>query len=39
MPFKSKKQRAYLFANEIELAKKWARKYGMGIKGKKKRKQ
>jgi len=28
MPFKSEKQRAYLFANEPEIAKKWASKYG-----------
>jgi hypothetical protein len=28
MPFKSAKQRAYLFANEPEIANKWASKYG-----------
>jgi len=32
MPFKSKKQRAYLFANEPEIAKRWAKKYGTKIK-------
>ena len=37
MPFKSKKQRAYLFAKEPKLAREWARKYGTKIekKGKK----
>lgn len=28
MPFKSEKQRRYLWKNEPKLAKKWARKYG-----------
>ena len=28
MPFKSEKQKAYLFANEPEIAKRWAAKYG-----------
>jgi len=28
MPFKSEKQRRYLWQNEPELAKKWAHKYG-----------
>jgi hypothetical protein len=28
MPFKSEKQRRYLYANEPELAKKWSKKYG-----------
>ena len=28
MPFKSEKQKRYLFANEPALAKKWADKYG-----------
>jgi len=32
MPFKSVKQRKYMFANLPELAKKWAHKYGSGIK-------
>lgn len=33
MPFKSKKQRSYLFANKPGLAKKWAKKYGAKIGG------
>ena len=28
MPFKSEKQKRYLFANEPEIAKQWASKYG-----------
>jgi len=32
MPFKSKKQMRYLFANKPALAKKWAKKYGTKIK-------
>lgn len=28
MPYKSAKQRAYLHANEPELAKRWDKKYG-----------
>jgi len=28
MPFKSEKQKRYLFANEPTLARKWADKYG-----------
>ena len=32
MPFKSKKQRAFLFAKKPRLARKWARKYGTKIK-------
>ena len=28
MPFKSKKQRAYMFAKLPKIAKKWAKKYG-----------
>ena len=35
MPFKSKAQRAYLFAREPAIAKKWAKKYGTKIKKKK----
>jgi hypothetical protein len=35
MPFKSKKQRAYLFIHEPEIAKKWAKKYGTKIKRRK----
>ena len=30
MPFKSDKQRGYLFANEPEIAKKWAKEYRAG---------
>ena len=30
MPFKSEKQRRYLFANEPEIAKKWSKEYNMG---------
>ena len=30
MPFKSEKQRRYLFANEPEIAKKWSEEYNMG---------
>lgn len=32
MPFKSEKQRSYLFANKPEVAKKWVKKYGSKIK-------
>ena len=28
MPFKSEKQRRYLYANEPEVAKRWSDKYG-----------
>jgi hypothetical protein len=28
MPFRSAKQRAYLYANEPEIAKSWAKKHG-----------
>ena len=31
MPFKSKKQRAYLYAKEPEIAKKWAQEHGNKI--------
>ena len=31
MPFKSKKQRAFLYANKPEIAKKWSKKYGSKI--------
>ncbi len=34
MPFKSNKQRRYLFANKPKLARKWARKYGTKIRRK-----
>jgi len=33
MPFKSEKQRRYLFANEPKLAKKWSNMYGKKIIG------
>jgi len=37
MPFKSRKQRAWMYANKPAMAKKWAKKYGNKIrKGKKK---
>lgn len=36
MPFKSVKQRKYLFAKHPDIAKKWVKKYGSGIKKKKK---
>lgn len=36
MPFKSEKQRKYLWANEPEIARDWARKYGNKPKGKRK---
>ena len=32
MPFKSKKQMKYMFANKPEIAKRWAKKYGTKIK-------
>jgi hypothetical protein len=38
MPFRSKKQRAYLFAKHPAVAKKWAKKYGTKIVKKKKNK-
>lgn len=31
MPFKSKKQRAYLYAKEPKIAKKWAQEHGNKI--------
>ena len=37
MPFKSKKQRTYLAINKPKLYKKWKAKYGVKIKGRKKR--
>jgi len=36
MPFKSVKQRKWMFANKPKLAKKWVKKYGAKIKKKKK---
>jgi hypothetical protein len=35
MPFKSAKQRAYLYANEPQMAKKWASEHGNRIQKKK----
>ena len=32
MPFKSEKQRRYLYKNEPTIAKKWTKKYGSKIK-------
>tara|TARA_R100001530_G_scaffold49916_1_gene37254 strand:- start:6032 stop:6244 length:213 start_codon:yes stop_codon:yes gene_type:complete len=34
MPFKSEKQRKYLWANEPEIAKKWSKEYGSSINAK-----
>ena len=34
MPFKSAKQRAYLYANEPEIAKKWSSEHGNTIRAK-----
>ncbi len=34
MPFKSKKQRAWMWANKPAMAKRWAKKYGTKIKKK-----
>ena len=36
MPFKNSKQRAYLYANKPEVAKRWTAKYGSKIVKKKK---
>jgi hypothetical protein len=38
MPFKSKKQMRWMFANKPAMAKKWAHKYGTKIKKGKKKK-
>jgi len=38
MPFKSEKQRKYLWAKEPEVARRWSEKYGSGT-GKKKKKK
>lgn len=32
MPFRSKAQRAWLWANKPEIARRWTKKYGKGIK-------
>lgn len=34
MPFKSEKQRAYLWANHPDIAKRWSDKYGSKIQAK-----
>ena len=39
LPFKSEKQRKYLFAKEPAIAKKWTKKYGSKIKPKKRKKK
>jgi len=36
MPFKSLKQRKYLWAKHPEIAKRWTKKYGSKVAGKKK---
>lgn len=33
MPFRTKKQRAWMFKNKPVLAKKWAKKYGGKVRG------
>jgi len=38
MPFKSKKQRKWIYKNKPSLAKKWNKKYGSKIKKKRKKK-
>ena len=37
MPFRSAKQRRYMFAKHPKIAKKWAKKYGTKIRPRKKR--
>lgn len=39
MPFESKKQRSWMWANKPKMAKKWADKYGSKIVKKKKKKK
>lgn len=39
MPFRSEKQRRYLFAQHPEIAKRWASKYGGKIKPPRKKKK
>ena len=39
MPFKSVKQRKYMYAKHPEIAKKWTKKYGSKIRKKKKSKR
>jgi len=35
MPFKSAKQRRFMFAKKPAIAKRWAKKYGTKVKGRK----
>jgi len=37
MPFKSEKQRKWMWVNKPEIAKKWTKRYGSKIKKKKKK--
>jgi len=39
MPFRSEKQRAYMYSQHPEIAKKWAKKYGNAIRRKAKKKK
>jgi len=39
MPFKSKKQRKFLFAKKPRLAKKWAKRYGWQVGGRKRKRK
>ena len=39
MPFKSEEQRKYLWKNEPEIARRWAKEYGSKPKKKKKKKK
>ena len=39
MPFRSEKQRKYLFAKEPAISKKWTKKYGSKIKPNKRKKK
>lgn len=37
MPFKSAKQRRWMFANKPALARKWVKKYGSKVRGRRKK--
>jgi len=37
IPFKSVKQRKFMYKNKPEIAKRWTKKYGSKIRGKKKK--
>ena len=39
MPFRSAKQRGYMFANHPKIAKRWAHKYGWKVRPKKSKKR